>query len=682
MAMDTTEKDDNLKPENGENLESKNDNLAPQKEEQATTSKGDYDASNITALEGLEAVRKRPGMYIGSTDTKGLHHLVWEVIDNSIDEHLAGHCTHIETIIHTNNSITVRDNGRGIPTGMHKKLKKSALEVVMTVLHAGGKFDKDTYKVSGGLHGVGVSCVNALSEDMRVEVHREGQVFEQNYKCGKPQADVKVIGKTDKRGTNVTFKPDTSIFEETIYKYETLAGRMRELAYLNKGLTLTLTDEREKGEDGNFKSDVYYSEGGLLEFVQYLDENRTKLIETPIYVTGKEENVEIEVALTYNTSFSESIHSYVNNINTREGGTHVSGFRRAVNRVFKQYGDDNGFFKKLKFNIAGEDFREGLTAIVSVKVPEPQFKGQTKGELGNSEVTGIVSRSVGEILKAYLEENPKQARRIMDKVILAATARHAARKARELVQRKNVLTGSGLPGKLSDCSSKDPAESEIFLVEGDSAGGTAKQGRDRKFQAILPLRGKILNVEKAMEHRIYENEEIKNMFTALGVSIEEKDGIKILNTEKLRYHKIVIMCDADVDGSHIVTLILTFFFRYMRVLVDQGHIYIAAPPLYMVKKGKQFRYCWDEDERKEAIANYSTSEDDKSVKIQRYKGLGEMNAEQLWETTMDPTMRILRQVTIDDAVEADRVFSMLMGDEVPPRRAFIEANAHYANVDV
>ena len=680
--MDTTEKDENLEPKNGENLGADKGNTEPQKEEESKSPKGDYDASNITALEGLEAVRKRPGMYIGSTDTKGLHHLVWEVIDNSIDEHLAGHCSHIETVIHTDNSITVRDNGRGIPTGMHKKLQKSALEVVMTVLHAGGKFDKDTYKVSGGLHGVGVSCVNALSEDLRVEVHREGEIFEQEYKCGKPQYDVRKIGKTDTRGTNVTFKPDTTIFEETTYKFETLAGRMRELAYLNKGLHLTLTDEREKEEDGSFKSTVYFSEGGLLEFVQYLDENRTKLIETPIYVTGKEENVEIEVALTYNTSFSESIHSYVNNINTREGGTHVSGFRRAVNRVFKQYGDDNGFFKKLKFNIAGEDFREGLTAIVSVKVPEPQFKGQTKGELGNSEVTGIVSRSVGEILKSYLEENPKQARRIMDKVILAATARHAARKAREMVQRKNVLTGSGLPGKLSDCSSKDPVESEIFLVEGDSAGGTAKQGRDRKFQAILPLRGKILNVEKAMEHRIYENEEIKNMFTALGVSIEEKDGIKILNTEKLRYHKIVIMCDADVDGSHIVTLILTFFFRYMRVLVDAGHIYIAAPPLYMVKKGKQFRYCWNEEERQDAVSNYSTSENDNSVKIQRYKGLGEMNAEQLWETTMDPTMRILRQVTIDDAVEADRVFSMLMGDEVPPRRAFIEANAKYAKVDV
>ena len=644
--------------------------------------KGNYDAGNITALEGLEAVRKRPGMYVGSTDTKGLHHLVWEVIDNSIDEHLAGHCSHIETIVHADNSITVTDNGRGIPTGIHKKLKKSALEVVMTVLHAGGKFDKDTYKVSGGLHGVGVSCVNALSSYLRAEVHRDGAVFEQEYSEGKPKADVKEIGKTDKTGTNITFKPDLTIFEEGVYKYETLAGRIRELSFLNKGLTLTLTDEREKVEDGSFKSETFHSEGGLMEFVLYLDENRQKLIETPIYVTGKEDNVEVEVAMTYNTSYAESIHSYVNNINTREGGTHVSGFRRAVNRVFKQYGDDNGYFKKLKFSITGEDFREGLTSIVSVKVPEPQFKGQTKGELGNSEVNGIVSRLVGDILKQYLEENPKQGKRIMDKVILAATARNAARKAREMVQRKNVLTGSGLPGKLSDCSSKDPAESEIFLVEGDSAGGTAKQGRDRKFQAILPLRGKILNVEKAMEYRIYENEEIKNMFTALGVSIEEKDGIKVLNTEKLRYHKVVIMCDADVDGSHIVTLILTFFFRYMRTLVEQGYIYIAAPPLYMVKKGKQFQYCWNEEERKAAVDAYSKGEDDKSVKIQRYKGLGEMNELQLWETTMDPEGRTLRRVQIEDAVEADRVFSMLMGDEVPPRRAFIEANAHYAKVDV
>ncbi len=642
-----------------------------------------YGADNIQALEGLEAVRKRPGMYIGSTDTKGLHHLVWEVIDNSIDEHLAGHCSLIETIIHKDNSITVRDNGRGIPVGMHAKLKKSALEVVMTVLHAGGKFNKDTYKVSGGLHGVGVSCVNALSEVLIAEVHRDGKVYKQEYHRGKPQADVAEVGKASETGTFVTFKPDSEIFETLEYKYDVLATRIKELSYLNKGLTLTLTDEREKGEgDEEFKKETFYSEGGLKEFVTFLDEGRTKLIEEPIHVMGKEDNVEVEVAMQYNTSFSENIYSFVNNINTREGGTHVNGFRRAITRLFKNYGEENGYFKKLKFSISGEDFKEGLTAIVSVKVPEPQFKGQTKGELGNSEVTGIVSRKVGEVLGHYLEENPRQAKRIIDKVILAATARHAARKAREMVQRKNVLTGGGLPGKLSDCSSKDPVASEIFLVEGDSAGGTAKQGRDRFFQAILPLRGKILNVEKAMEHKIYENEEIKNMFTALGVSIEEKDGERILNMEKLRYHKIVIMCDADVDGSHIVTLILTFFFRYMKPLIEQGYLYIAAPPLYMVKKGKSFRYCWDEDERQDAINHFSKGENDNSVKIQRYKGLGEMNADQLWETTMDPDTRILRRVTIEDALEADRVFAMLMGDEVPPRRAFIEANAKYANVDV
>ncbi|MEM9820968.1 MAG: DNA topoisomerase (ATP-hydrolyzing) subunit B [Bacteroidota bacterium] len=644
---------------------------------------GEYSASNIQALEGLEAVRKRPGMYIGSTDTKGLHHLVWEVVDNSIDEHLAGHATHITTIIHSDNSITVKDNGRGIPTGMHKKLKKSALEVVMTVLHAGGKFDKDTYKVSGGLHGVGVSCVNALSAHLKAEVHREGKIFVQEYAQGKPQTEVEVTGSSTSNGTTITFRPDNEIFEELVYKYDILASRMRELAYLNKGLNLKLIDEREKGAEGApYKEEDFYSEGGLAEFVAYLDESKSPLIDKPIHVIGKEDNVEVEVAMQYNTSYSENIHSYVNNINTREGGTHVAGFRRAINRLFKQYGDDNGLFKKLKFNISGEDFREGLTAVVSVKVPEPQFKGQTKGELGNSEVTGIVSRSVGEVLRHYLEENPKLAKKIIDKVILAATARHAARKAREMVQRKNVLTGGGLPGKLSDCSSKDPGKCEIFLVEGDSAGGTAKQGRDRVFQAILPLRGKILNVEKALEHKIYENEEIKNMFTALGVSIEEKEGERILNTDKLRYHKIVIMCDADVDGSHIVTLILTFFFRYMKPLIEQGYIYIAAPPLYLVKKGKQFRYCWNDDERNEAVQAYSNGENDTSVKTQRYKGLGEMNADQLWETTMDPSARILRQVTIEDAVEADRVFSMLMGDEVPPRRAFIEANAKYANVDV
>lgn len=641
-----------------------------------------YGADNIQALEGLEAVRKRPGMYIGSTDVKGLHHLVWEVIDNSIDEHLAGHCTDIDTTIHKDNSITVKDNGRGIPTGMHEKLQKSALEVVMTVLHAGGKFDKDTYKVSGGLHGVGVSCVNALSEYVRVEVHRDGQSFDQEYSKGIPLAPVKVIGTSTKTGTEVTFMPDKTIFETSEYSFATIAGRIRELAYLNKGLRLSLKDERELDDDGKPKLVHFYSEGGLKEFVKFLDESRPPLIDEPIYVVGKEDNVEVEVAMQYNTSYQENIFSYVNNINTRDGGTHVAGFRRAITRLFKQYGDDNGMFSKLKIEIQGEDFKEGLTAIISVKVPEPQFKGQTKGELGNSEVTGIVSRCVGDVLKAYLEENPNQARKIIDKVILAATARHAARKAREMVQRKNVLTGSGLPGKLSDCSSKDPIESEIFLVEGDSAGGTAKQGRDRHFQAILPLRGKILNVEKAMEYRIYENEEIKNMFTALGVSIEEKEGEKILNIEKLRYHKVVIMCDADVDGSHISTLIMTFFFRYMKPLIEAGHIYIAAPPLYQVKKGKNFVYCWNDEERKAAIENYSGGKEDNSIKTQRYKGLGEMNAEQLWDTTMDPNTRILRQVTINDAVEADRIFSMLMGDEVPPRRQFIEENAKYAKIDI
>ena len=639
-----------------------------------------YSANNIQALEGLEAVRKRPGMYIGSTDTKGLHHLVWEVIDNSIDEHLAGHCDTITTIITKDNSIAVTDNGRGIPVGMHKKLQKSALEVVMTVLHAGGKFDKDTYKVSGGLHGVGVSCVNALSSYLKAEVHREGKVYVQEYSQGKPKEDVKEVGTADDTGTTITFTPDDEIFEARVYKYETLATRMRELSYLNKGLTLVLIDERPEEQI----EETFYSEGGLAEFVDFLDQARQSIIEKPIVVSSKEENVEIDVAMQYNSSYSENIFSFVNNINTREGGTHVSGFRMAINRVFKQYATENKLFNKLKkdISISGEDFREGLTAIVSVKVPEPQFKGQTKGELGNSEVTGIVSRAVGERVKYYLEENPKEAKRIIDKVIIAATARHAARKAREMVQRKNVLSGSGLPGKLSDCSSRKPEECEIYLVEGDSAGGTAKQGRDRMFQAILPLRGKILNVEKAMEHRIYDNEEIKNIFTALGVSMVEEDGETRLDISKLRYHKIVIMCDADVDGSHIVTLILTFFFRKMRILVDQGHIYIAAPPLYQVKKGKQFQYCWNEEERKEAVERFSKGENDNSVKIQRYKGLGEMNADQLWETTMNPEARTMRQVTVDDAVTADLTFSTLMGDEVPPRRAFIERNAKYANVDI
>ena len=644
---------------------------------------GDYDASNIQALEGLEAVRKRPGMYIGSTDAKGLHHLVWEVIDNSIDEHLASYCDLIETIIHPDNSVTVSDNGRGIPTGMHEKLQKSALEVVMTVLHAGGKFDKNTYKVSGGLHGVGVSCVNALSEYLRAEVHRDGKVFEQEYAKGIPLADAHPIGESDRTGTTITFRPDPTIFESVEYKYEILANRMREMAFLNKGLRMTLTDERETDPDGNPKTEEFHSEGGLPEFLAFIDSAKHSLTEKPIHVSATADDVVVEVAFQYNSSYSENVYSFVNNINTREGGTHVSGFRMAVTRLLRQYGDDKDLFKKLKVKPSAEDFREGLSAIVSVKVPEPQFKGQTKGELGNAEITGIVSRLVGEALGHFLEENPKEARKIVEKVVLAATAREAARKAREMVQRKNVLTGSGLPGKLADCSSKDPADSELFLVEGDSAGGTAKQGRDRFFQAILPLRGKILNVEKALEHKIYENEEIKNIFTALGVSItEDEDGERRLNLEKLRYHKIVIMCDADVDGSHITTLILTFFFRYMHDLVRQGYVYIAAPPLFMVKGPKgQFRYCWNDTERKQAMEELARGGNLDSVKVQRYKGLGEMNAEQLWETTMDPERRFLRLVTIDDAREADRVFSMLMGDEVPPRRAFIEANAKYAKVD-
>ena len=649
-----------------------------------TAQKNDYGANNIQALEGLEAVRKRPGMYIGSTDGKGLHHLVWEVIDNSIDEHLAGHCDQIDVVVHKDNSMTVKDNGRGIPVGLHEKLQKSALEVVMTVLHAGGKFDKDTYKVSGGLHGVGVSCVNALSSYLKAEVHREGKIFTQEYSEGKPTTQVLEAGTANDTGTYITFKPDKEIFEVLEFKYDTLATRLKELSFLNKGLQLSLTDEREVEDDGSLRSESFYSEGGLIEFVQYLDESRTPIIDEPIFVSGKKDDVEVDVAMQYNTSYSENIYSFVNNITTKEGGTHVSGFKRAITREFSKYATDNGFFSKLKFNVSGEDFREGLTAVVSVKVPEPQFKGQTKGELGNSEVTSIVSQCVGDVLKFYLEENPKKAKQIIDKVVLAATAREAARKARESVQRKNVLAGGGLPGKLSDCTSKDPTESEIFLVEGDSAGGTAKQGRDRHFQAILPLRGKILNVEKALEYKIYDNEEIKNMFTALGVSIQEKDGERELNIEKLRYHKVVIMTDADVDGSHITTLILTFFFRYMRVLVEQGYIYIAAPPLYQIRKGKQSRYCWNEEERQEAIEIYTKGNPAEagSLKIQRYKGLGEMNADQLWETTMDPETRILRRVTIDDALEADRVFSMLMGEEVPPRRDFIERNAKYAKVDI
>jgi DNA gyrase subunit B len=649
------------------------------KEQQIQESGADYGANNIQALEGLEAVRKRPGMYIGSTDTKGLHHLVWEVVDNSIDEHLAGYCTHIETIIHPDNSVTVKDNGRGIPTGIQTKLQKSALEIVMTVLHAGGKFDKDTYKVSGGLHGVGVSCVNALSSLLRAEVYREGKIFVQEYRQGKPINEVHVIGESTKTGTNITFHPDGEIFETLEYKFDILAARLRELSFLNKGLYLSLLDERTG------KTEDYHSEGGLMEFVRYLDATKQALMDDPIYVTGTavKEGIEVEVALQYNTTYQENIYSYVNNIHTREGGTHVKGFRMAIARVFKQYGDDTGLFKKIKEGISGEDFREGLTAVVSVKVPEPQFKGQTKGELGNSEVTAVVSQCVGDAVKHYLEENPRDAKKIMDKVALSAAARHAARKAREMVQRKNVLTGGGLPGKLADCSSRDPEGSEIFLVEGDSAGGTAKQGRDRNFQAILPLRGKILNVEKALEYKIYENEEIKNIFTALGVRIEEDENlVRVLNIDKLRYYKVVIMTDADVDGSHITTLILTFFFRYMKPLIENGHIFIASPPLYLVKKGKNERYCWTDEDRKAAMVEFAGATELSTVKVQRYKGLGEMNAEQLWETTMDPERRILRQVTIEDAMEVDRVFSMLMGDEVPPRRAFIEENAKYANVDV
>jgi DNA gyrase subunit B len=640
----------------------------------------DYGASNIQVLEGLEAVRKRPAMYIGDIGIKGLHHLVYEVVDNSIDEALAGHCDTIQVTIHTDNSITVEDNGRGIPTDMHPKEKKSALEVVMTVLHAGGKFDKDTYKVSGGLHGVGVSCVNALSTQLIATVHRGGKVFQQEYNIGKPLYDVKEIGTTNRTGTIVHFKPDDSIFIHTEYKFETLQNRMRELAYLNKGIKITLTDEREKDDNYQNRSEVYFSEGGLREFVTFLDLSREPLIPNPIYMETTKGEIPVEVAMQYNTSFSENLSSYVNNINTIEGGAHVAGFRRAITRTLKNYAEKEGLTSKLKFDISGDDFREGLTAVISVKVQEPQFEGQTKTKLGNSEATGAVDVIVGEMLNNYLEENPKEARKIIEKVILAATARHAARKAREMVQRKNVMGGMSLPGKLADCSEKDPARSEIFLVEGDSAGGTAKQGRDRNTQAIMPLRGKILNVEKAMEHKIYENEEIKNIFTALGVSIGTVDDNKALNLEKLRYHKIVIMCDADVDGSHITTLIMTFFFRYMRDLIDKGHLYIATPPLYLVRKGNSQRYCWNDIDREQAVAEIGKG-NESSVVIQRYKGLGEMNAEQLWETTMNPDSRTLRRVTIENAALADATFSMLMGDEVPPRREFIEKNAKYARVD-
>jgi DNA gyrase subunit B len=640
----------------------------------------EYTASNIQVLEGLEAVRKRPAMYIGDIGMKGLHHLVYEVVDNSIDEALAGHCSHIDCFINENNSITVSDNGRGIPTGIHEKEGRSALEVVMTVLHAGGKFDKGSYKVSGGLHGVGVSCVNALSSDLKVEVHREGKVFEQEYKIGVPQYDVREVGTTDKTGTFVTFLPDSSIFEETVYHFDIIVARLRELAFLNKGINLSVTDKRRKDDGGEFIKEQFYSEGGLKEFVSFLDETRDSILQDVIYIDGEKDGVPVEVAMVYNTSYTENVHSYVNNINTIEGGTHLSGFRRGLTRTLKKYADDSGLLKKVKFEISGDDFREGLTAVISVKVMEPQFEGQTKTKLGNKEVTSAVSKSVSDMLTFYLEENPEQAKRIVQKVILAATARNAATKAREMVQRKSVLVGSGLPGKLSDCSEKDPAKCEIYLVEGDSAGGTAKQGRDRHFQAILPLRGKILNVEKAMQHKVFENEEIKNMFKALGVSIGTLDDERELNLDKLRYHKVVVMTDADIDGSHIATLLLTFFFRYLKPLIEQGYVYIATPPLYLLKRGKDHRYCWEESQR-DLMINEMKGGKDVNVIIQRYKGLGEMNASQLWDTTLNPEHRTLKQVSIDNAAEADRVFSMLMGDEVPPRRAFIEANAKYANID-
>lgn len=644
----------------------------------------DYSADNIQVLEGLEAVRKRPAMYIGDIGVKGLHHLVYEVIDNSIDEAITGYCTKIEVIILEDGSVTVTDDGRGIPTGIMEKEKKSALEVVMTVLHAGGKFDKDSYKVSGGLHGVGVSCVNALSAHLSAVIMREGKIFKQEYEKGKPVTAVEVIGKSDKSGTSVTFKPDGTIFQTTEFNFEILSARLRELAFLNKGILLTIKDMRELIDDGNGgipRFEEFRSELGLKEFVEYLDANRERLIEKIIHITFDKTEIPVEIALQYNNSFSENVHSYVNNINTIEGGTHLAGFRRGLTRTLKKYAEDSGATSKLKFDINGDDFREGLTAIISVKVAEPQFEGQTKTKLGNSEVMGAVDQAVSTMLSNYLEENPKDARIIVQKVILAATARHAARKARELVQRKNVLSGSGLPGKLADCADRDPANCEIYLVEGDSAGGTAKQGRDRRFQAILPLRGKILNVEKAMQHRIYESEEIKNIFTALGVNIGTEEDSKALNISGLRYHKIIIMTDADVDGSHITTLIMTFFFRYMQDLIKGGNIYIATPPLYLIKKGKAERYCWTEDERALAVQEMGQGKDT-SVGIQRYKGLGEMNAEQLWSTTMNPETRTLRQVTIDSAAEADHIFSMLMGDEVPPRREFIETHAKYAKIDV
>ncbi|MCY2688385.1 DNA topoisomerase (ATP-hydrolyzing) subunit B [Salinimicrobium sp. TH3] len=636
-----------------------------------------YSADSIQALEGMEHVRMRPSMYIGDTGVRGLHHLVYEVVDNSIDEALAGHCDVIKVTINEDNSITTEDNGRGIPVDLHKKEGVSALEVVMTKIGAGGKFDKDSYKVSGGLHGVGVSCVNALSDHLKATVYRDGIIWEQEYEKGKPMYPVKSVGTTDLNGTVVTFKPDVSIFQQTSeYNYDTLASRMRELAFLNKGITITLTDRREKDEKGEFVSEVFHSEEGLKEFIKFLDGTREPIISEVIAIEGEKNDIPVEVAMVYNTSFNENLHSYVNNINTHEGGTHLAGFRRGLTTTLKKYADASGLLDKLKFEISGDDFREGLTAIVSVKVAEPQFEGQTKTKLGNREVTAAVSQAVSEMLENYLEENPNDAKTIVQKVILAAQARHAAKKAREMVQRKTVMSGGGLPGKLSDCASQDPHESEVFLVEGDSAGGTAKQGRDRHFQAILPLRGKILNVEKAMSHKVFENEEIKNIYTALGVTIGTEEDSKALNLSKLRYHKVVIMCDADVDGSHIATLILTFFFRYMKELIEAGHIFIATPPLYLIKKGSKKRYAWSNKERDEIANSFNGG-----VSVQRYKGLGEMNAEQLWDTTMNPEFRTLRQVTIDNTGEADRIFSMLMGDEVPPRREFIEKNAVYANID-
>ncbi len=640
-----------------------------------------YSADNIQVLEGLEAVRKRPAMYIGDIGTKGLHHLVYEVVDNSIDEALAGHCNNITVVIQEDNSIRVEDDGRGIPTDLHPKEKKSALEVVMTVLHAGGKFDKDSYKVSGGLHGVGVSCVNALSIHLQADVYRNGKHFRQEYSIGKPLYDVKEIGPSDKRGTVITFKPDDTIFTTVVYSYETLAARLRELSFLNKGIKISLKDEREVDENGVPKSDSFYSEGGLMEFVKYLDSTREPLISTPIYLETEKADIPVEVAITYNTTYAENIHSYVNNINTHEGGTHLAGFRRAMTRTLKSYADKSGLLDKIKFDISGDDFREGLTAIISVKVKEPQFEGQTKTKLGNNEVAGAVDQAVGEALQYYLEENPKDAKKIVEKVILAATARHAARKAREMVQRKGEGMGISLPGKLADCSERDPAKCEVYLVEGDSAGGTAKQGRDRSFQAILPLRGKILNVEKALMYKILDNEEIKTIFNALGLSVGTEEDSKALNMQKLRYHKVIIMTDADVDGSHITTLLLTLFFRYMKELLENGYVYIATPPLYLVKKGKEQAYAWNDAQRDALVQQYSAPGKESTVNIQRYKGLGEMNAEQLWDTTMNPQTRTLRKVTIDSAAEADRIFSMLMGDDVPPRREFIEKNAKYAKID-